>query len=68
MTPLYLRCDEFILMVRERRYPGDLKAWPAKCGTVFSRTPLLTGMGTCFIVNPEYSLKCVIYHHFTIEK
>ena len=51
------RCDEFILMVRERGYPGDTEAWPAKCGRVFSRTPLLTGMGTCFIVNPDYRLQ-----------
>ena len=32
--------------------------WPRKCGEVFSELPILTGFGTCFILNPSYSIRC----------
>ena len=35
--------------------------WPRKCGEVFSELPILTGFGTCFILNPSYSIRCSIF-------
>ena len=51
-----ISCDEFVLFVREKKYPADIREWPQKCGEIFLPQPIFTPFGTCFKSNPNYEL------------
>ena len=43
-----VKCEEFIIFVREKSFGEDPKSWPLKCGDIFYKTPIFTPFGTCF--------------------
>ena len=52
-----ISCEEFVLFVRQKSddYGNNIRQWPERCGTVYSKVPVLTPFGTCFTTSPDYS-------------
>ena len=50
-----VRCDEFVIFIREKSYGPDPLGWPRPCGHLLSETPILSPFGTCFTSQPNFT-------------
>ena len=50
-------CNQFIYFVKEKSFGPNWDNWPTVCGTIFSKTPILTPFGTCYTTHPDYEIK-----------
>jgi hypothetical protein len=61
-----VKCENFIVFVREISFGSDQKNWQRVCGEIFQTLPILTPFGTCFTtmipVRFVFELKfCLLY-------
>ena len=43
-----VKCEKFIVFIRESSFGSDPSKWPAYCGEIFHTVPIFTPFGTCF--------------------
>ena len=43
-----VKCDQFIIFMREQSFGSVQRNWPTVCGDVFDTIPILSPFGTCF--------------------
>ena len=43
-----VKCEQFIIFMREQSFGSDQRNWPTVCGDVFDTIPILSPFGTCF--------------------
>jgi hypothetical protein len=43
-----VKCENFIVFVRDISFGSDPENWPSDCGEIFQTLPILTPFGTCF--------------------
>ena len=61
-----VKCENFIVFVREISFGSDPENWPKVCGEIFQTLPILTPFGTCFtsMVSVRFVLEskfCLLY-------
>ena len=50
-----VRCEEFVIFAREKKFEPDFSSWPRPCGHLLSRLPILSPFGTCFTSQPNFT-------------
>ena len=50
-----VRCEEFVIFVREKRFGPDPTTWPQPCPHLLSPLPILSPFGTCFTSQPNFT-------------
>ena len=50
-----VRCEEFVIFVREKRFGPDPTTWPQPCLHLLSPLPILSPFGTCFTSQPNFT-------------
>ena len=48
-----VRCDEFVIFLRQKSYGPDPATWPRPCYHILSPLPILSPFGTCFTSQPN---------------
>ena len=50
-----IRCEEFVIFVRDKSFGPDPSSWPPPCGHLLSSLPILSPFGTCFTTHPNFT-------------
>ena len=66
-----VKCENFIVFVREISFGSDPKNWPRVCGEIFKILPILTPFGTCFTtmisVRFVFELEFCLLYRFRLQ-